>query len=211
MNPFDRIREYRAALLLQIKDTLVRPSDTLTYEEHYKTLLTFLKLLEGDLQTAEYNYVIERIDNDPSSKIGYSSYDKMTLQASAIGDNLLLFQPIFTENDTIYPPDMDSLIEALGALKKNGRIKEDMLIVPPGVNVLRARLADPNNPDDAVNAFGDSDEDMDMLGNPRPLDLGPVQEALTTDEYDERLDNIQTSASRPHDIYYDDDSDMLPF
>lgn len=167
MNPFDRIREYRKALLQQIKNTLVKPSDTLTYEQHYTTMMNFLKLLETDLKNTRYEYVVESIGKGPN-RAAFNEFNGMTLQAETIGENLILFQPLFADGHDIGGADIDSLADALQALKEAGRIEEDILIIPPGVNVLRARLADPDDPnivdddgplieddraDHAVNAF----------------------------------------------------------
>lgn len=180
MNPFERIKEYRAALLLQIKDTLVRPKDTLTYEEHYKVLLTFLNLLESDLKTAEYEYVVEKIGKDGESTM-FETYKDMTLQATGIGENLLLFQPIFNDGKDIDNTDIDSLADALEALKGADRIKEDILIIPPGINVFKARLARPDDPSE--NDF--EDEPCDMYDN-------------------ELIDNKPLP-------FHEDDTDDLPF
>lgn len=164
MNPFDRIREYRAALLLQIKDTLVQPSDTLTYKEHYKTLLTFLKLLEEDLKNSEYEYVLKQYGGN--NETGYCQYDGMTIQSGMLSDNLLLFQPLFVDHTYSYSPDMESLIDALTALKEAGRFKEDVIVIPPGINIIRAKLAGSEDQEEEdSDSFSYTDKELERQKN----------------------------------------------
>lgn len=187
MNPFDRIRDYRAALLLQIKDTMVKPDDSLTYKEHYQVLLNLLKMLETDLQEADYEYVLNRVGSQAGDS-AYYEYDGVTMRTIQLNDNLLLFQPLFSEDHEIGVPDMNSLIEALEALKDYGKITQECLVIPPGINVIKARLYDPEREDEA----------------PTVDDEIPVY-----DVYDNNIDeSIVISRNKMVD---DSDCDDLPF
>lgn len=137
MNPFDKINEMKDVLFQEAQT--VKATDTLTYREHYQKMLNMLTIIAESLKSAEYNYVIENLDEEES----YHTFEEYTIKSQHLTDDLILIQPVALDTDALNSIDMSSLCDVLAQLKNADRIKEDIVVMPPYVNVLKAKLALP--------------------------------------------------------------------
>lgn len=132
MNPFEYINDMRKHFETEkTKNTL---SKHITMEEHYDSFLQFLDVLELAMQDAEYNYEVQAIDQ----KI--HTFKEMHVLQKHLSDDVLIFQPIAIGEAELSAIDVQSMADVLKQMRDNGTIKEDILIIPPNVNVFRAKL-----------------------------------------------------------------------
>lgn len=134
MNPFYYIKELRdttESLLKAVKDTTAY----MTAEQHYKEMLNMLDLLSTEMQEAEYHYEVESV------KHHVKVFDEMTVLQKELTEDVLIFQPIAIGEAELSAIDMQSLAEVLTKLRDDGMIKENILLLPPNINVFRAKLA----------------------------------------------------------------------
>lgn len=136
MNPFEKINQIKDVLKEEAKT--VDANETITQYEHYGKMLNMLTVLTEELRNAEYNYVIENIDVDKTLTFSEMKFNQMTLTK-----DLIIIQPQSDDvvNDGII--DMSSLCNTLGELRSSGRITEDVLVIPPFIDVLKAKLSLP--------------------------------------------------------------------
>lgn len=135
-NPFEKINEMRN--ILQQEATEVKPDDTITYHEHFKRMVNMLTILLKELENAEYNYVISDEENGM-----YHTFDEYTLKSMNLTDDIMIIRPVAVDTVAFDQIDMESLFNVLTSLKNSGRIKEDIIVLPPNVEVLKAKLARP--------------------------------------------------------------------
>lgn len=135
MSPFERIEEMKGILKAEIKNNGIKPDDVITQKEHYERMYSMLSILSEELKDAEYNYEIESIDQ----KI--HTFEELAVTRRQLNDSILIFQPVATED--FAAKDMQSLADVLRHLKDSGEIKEDMILIPPDINVFRAKLVLP--------------------------------------------------------------------
>ena len=140
MNPLERINEMKELMLSEAKNALSQENQTITVKEHYDYIYKMLLLLERDLKDAEYNYQVESINHK------VKTFDELTVLEKELNDDVIIFQPVVGEED-ITALDMNSLADVLKRLKDNGQIKENILLLPPNINVFRAVLAVPTEDD----------------------------------------------------------------
>lgn len=114
-------------------------SETITLEEHNKQMLNMLYILKKEMEDAEYVFEAKRIEHDD-----YMVFGEYTILRRQLNDGLLIFQPMTSDVVAI---DMQSIAEVLSQLRDSGKIQEDMILLPPDVNVLRAVLRKPDTPD----------------------------------------------------------------
>lgn len=133
MNPFERIKEMKQTLMNEIKDNDIKSDDTITYKEHYKRLVGLLNILEKDLENAEYNYQAESINGS------IHTFDEFVVLQRDLNDNIIIFQPI-ADSESFSMTDMSSLAEILTKLHESGQIEKNIILLPPNVNVLNAKL-----------------------------------------------------------------------
>jgi hypothetical protein len=134
MNPFERIEEERKILNQSLESVKDKAGTFISIEEHQKTMLNFLNLLEHDLETAEYQYQVESID----AKVETLSDIMVSLRE--LEEDLYVFQPVMLNDDNLSMIDMKSLVDTLSAMRESGRIKKDVLFLAPNINVLKAKL-----------------------------------------------------------------------
>ena len=137
MNPFERIKEIRQAMMTEAKNAGINANNNgtvMTAREHYQHIFNLLALLEMDLKDAEYNYEVETIDHQ------IKTFDEYAVLQKELTDDVLIFQPIGSAED-ITAADMQSLADILTKLYDSEVIKENMILLPPNINVFRARLA----------------------------------------------------------------------
>jgi hypothetical protein len=133
MNPFEKIEEMKQILVSEIKTNNIKKTDTITQEEHYKRMINMLNILSEELKTAEYYYQAEKITGE------IKTFDDFPVLQKSLNDNIIIFQPVVVGE--FRQSDMHSLADVLKALKDDGQIKENIMVLPPDVEVLRAVLA----------------------------------------------------------------------
>lgn len=139
MNAFEYIDELEGVIKKNIGKE--DQSKTITLEEHNKQMLNMLYILRTSMEEAEYVYEAKRIGHED-----YMTFGEHTVLYSHLKDSLLLFQPMCSDG-SFNAVDMQSIAEVLGKLYEAGKIQEDMILLPPDVNVLRAVLRKPDTPD----------------------------------------------------------------
>lgn len=142
MNPFEKINQMKDILKEEAKT--VDAKGVITQYEHYSKMLNMLTVLTEELRNAEYNYVIENIDSDETL-----TFDEMKFKQMTLTDDLILMQPQSDDIESIGMIDMSLLCDTLSELRESGKIENDILIIPPFVNVLKAKLALPKSQDEA--------------------------------------------------------------
>lgn len=132
MNPFEYISDMRNHY--ENKKSEGNLSQKITLEDHYDTILQFLDVLETAMADAEYNYEVQAIDQT------IHTLKEMHVLQKHLTDDVLIFQPIAIGEAELSAIDIQSMAEILKQMRDSGKIKEDILIVPPNVNVFRAKL-----------------------------------------------------------------------
>lgn len=140
MNPLERINEMKNLMLSEAKNALSKENQTITVKEHYDYIYKMLLLLERDLKDAEYNYQVESLNHK------VKTFEELTVLEKELNDDVIIFQPVVGE-DEITALDMNSLADVLKKLRDDGQIKENILLLPPNINVFRAVLAVPSEED----------------------------------------------------------------
>jgi hypothetical protein len=134
MNPFERIEEMKEILKSEVINNGIKGSDTITQAEHYKRMLGMLSILEEELEQAEYNYQVESINRE------VKTFDEQAVLYSQLNEDVVIFQPVQT-NEEYTMVDLQSLADVLRKLHDSGQIKENIILLPPDINVFRAVLA----------------------------------------------------------------------
>jgi len=140
MNPFERIEEMKSVLKAEFKNNGINPDEVITQKEHYKRMYGMLSILAEELKNAEYNYEIESLNQE------IRTFGELAVTERQLNDEVLIFQPIATEDFSAN--DMQSLADVLRHLRDSGQIKENMIIIPPDINIFRAKLALPKEEDE---------------------------------------------------------------
>lgn len=144
MNPFEKIKEMKQILVSEIKTNNIKKTDTITQEEHYKRMINMLNILSEELKTAEYYYQAEKVTGE------IKTFDDFPVLQKQLNDNVVIFQPVVVGE--FRQSDMQSLADVLKALKEDGQINENIMILPPDVEVLRTVLATPIEDEDEEEA-----------------------------------------------------------
>lgn len=133
MNAFEYIQELKNVIKSNYKQSKQKGEENnfISYKDHCSSLINMLNILETELSTVEYNYEIESIDGE------IKTFDEMSFSQKELNDKVIIFQPI----DLAENIDMESMINTLKKLKDAGLIEENILLVPPDVNIFRAKLA----------------------------------------------------------------------
>ena len=134
MNAFDYIQELKQVIVNNAKDPNNQDKQ-LTYKEHCSGLYNTLCVIEKELEMAEYNYEIESVNGN------ITSIDEMTFMQILLNDEVILFQPVALTEEELTAVDMQSMASVLKRLHDNDIIKENMIILPPNVNIFRAKLS----------------------------------------------------------------------
>ena len=133
MNPFERIEEMRQALKSEVISKEIKLSDCISQAHHYRRMMNMLNILEEELKNAEYNYQIKSIGNE------VKTFGELAVLQSQLNEEVIIFQPVATEEITMI--DMQSLADVLKKLRDDGQIKENIILLPPNINVFRAVLS----------------------------------------------------------------------
>ena len=143
MNPFERINEMKEILKTEITSNNINKNDFIALDVHYKKMMNMLNILEKDLKNAEYNYEVESINHE------VTTFEEHVVLERKLNDNVVIFQPVNT-GDTLAMADIESLIKILTELRNNNIIKEDIIVLPPDVNVFRAKLATSKQDEESI-------------------------------------------------------------
>lgn len=138
MNPFDKINQMKDILKDKAKN--INGEDMITQYEHYKEMLNMLNIITEELKTAEYNYEVQNLESE-----SYHTFEELAFSQTHLTDDVILIQAVGVNTDELMSIDMQSLCNVFGELRDSGKIKEDIVIIPPYINVLRARLAAPKS------------------------------------------------------------------
>lgn len=139
MNPFERIEEMRQTLKSEVISKEIKGSDYISQAHHYQRMMNMLNILEEELKNAEYNYQIKSIDNK------VKTFEELAVLQSQLNEDVIIFQPVATEEFTMI--DMESLADVLKKLRDDGQIKENIILLPPNINVFRAVLSQNSDED----------------------------------------------------------------
>ena len=140
MNPFERIEEMRQTLKAEVKNNGIKGSDYITQAEHYKRMLGMLNILEEEMKDAEYHYQVESVNHT------IKTFEELTVLQRQLNENVIIFQPVVAQ-DEFSAVDMQSLAEVLTRLRDSGQIEENIILLPPNINVFKAVLAKPSEED----------------------------------------------------------------
>lgn len=129
MNAFEYIDEIRNVI-----ESSTDGGDVIPKKEAYQMVLNVLDMLTTELKDVEYNYVVEAVDGE------VITFDNFTVFHKRLNDNVIIIQPI-PLGEAMDQTDYDSLRDVLEAAHQAGQIKESIVILPPGINVFKAKLA----------------------------------------------------------------------
>lgn len=140
MNPFERIEEMRQTLKAEVINNGIKGSDCITQAEHYKRMLGMLNILEEEMKDAEYHYQVESVNHT------IKTFEELTVLQRQLNEDVIIFQPVVAQ-DEFSAVDMQSLAEVLTRLRDSGQIEENIILLPPNINVFKAVLAKPSEED----------------------------------------------------------------
>lgn len=140
MNPFERIEEMRQTLKAEVINNGIKGSDCITQAEHYKRMIGMLNILEEEMKDAEYHYQVESVNHT------IKTFEELTVLQRQLNEDVIIFQPVVAQ-DEFSAVDMQSLAEVLTRLRDSGQIEENIILLPPNINVFKAVLAKPSEED----------------------------------------------------------------
>lgn len=132
MNPFEYISDIKKHYENKKQENNV--TQTITLEEHYDAILQMLGVLETAMEDAEYNYEVQAINQE------IHTLKEMHVLQKNLNNDVLIFQPIAIGEAELSAIDIQSMADVLRQMRDSGKIQEDILIVPPNINVFRAKL-----------------------------------------------------------------------
>ena len=143
MNAYEYIQELKQVIVNNAKDPSNQDKQ-MTYKEHCLGLYSTLSVLEKELEMAEYNYQVETVDGE------VMTFDEAAFMKKQLNDEVVIFQPVGLTEEEITAVDMESMADILRKLHDSNIIKENIVLLPPNVNIFRAKLAksDDNNIND---------------------------------------------------------------
>lgn len=150
MNAYEYIQELKQIVVNNAKDPS-NQNKQITYKEHCTGLYNTLCVLEKELGMAEYNYEIETVDGK------VMTFDETIFMEKQLNDEVVIFQPIGLTEEEITAIDMQSMADILRKLHDCDIIKENIVLLPPNVNVFRAKLAKPV--DDSIDDNDSNDKE----------------------------------------------------
>ena len=142
MNPFEYINELKQTITSNATNP-VNKDKTLSYQEHCNILINMLNVLEQEMEQAEYNYQVTGVHYDE-----IHNFNELTVMQKELTDEVIIFQPIAVGEAELSAVDMNSLATVLKSLRDNGTITQNMLLLPPNINVFKAVLKCPEEKQD---------------------------------------------------------------
>lgn len=143
MNAFEYIDEM-IEVIERTREDKAHDKSMLTLNGHYNEMINMLSTLRTEMEHAEYNYQVESI------KHKIETFDEMVVLQKDLSSDVLIFQPIAIGEAELSAVDMQSLADVLKQLHDNGTIKENIILLPPNINVFRAKLALPKTTEEEV-------------------------------------------------------------
>jgi hypothetical protein len=133
MNTFDYLEEMEQT----IQDKMNSTDDTarMFVKNHYQEMLNMLTILKTEMEMAEYHYVVESLQNE------VHTFEEFTVLQKHLNDDLILIQPIALGEAELSMIDMQSLCDILKQARDKGIITENIVVLPPNINVFKAKLA----------------------------------------------------------------------
>ena len=138
MNAYEYIQELKQVIVNNAKDPSNK-NKQMTYKEYCSGLYNTLSVLEKELEMAEYNYQVETVDGE------VMTFDEASFMKKQLNDEVVIFQPVGLTEEEITAVDMESMADILRKLHDSNIIKENIILLPPNVNIFRAKLAKPND------------------------------------------------------------------
>ncbi len=129
MNAFEYIDEIRNVI-----ESSTDGGDVISKQEAYQMVLNVLDMLTTELKDVEYNYAVETVGGE------VITFDNFTVLHKRLNDSVIIIQPI-PMGEEMVQADYDSLRDVLEAAHQAGQIKENIVILPPGISVFKAKLA----------------------------------------------------------------------
>ena len=145
MNPFEYINELKQVIVSNANDSSNK-NKKISYKEHCDSIIATLEVLETEMKNAEYNYQVSSIENK-----NVFTLDELTVLEKQLNDEVLIFQPVNINGDEVTNVDMNSLAQVLTNLRNDGKITQNILVLPQNVNVFKAVLKRPDNNSDDEN------------------------------------------------------------
>ena len=142
MNPFEYIDELKRTVQANMADEN-NAKKTITYQEHCTGLMNMLNILKQEMEHAEYNYQVTGVNYKDILTFG-----ELTVMQKELSDEVLIFQPIAVGEAELSAVDMQSLADVLTKLRNDGTITQNMLLLPPNINVFKAVLKRPEDKED---------------------------------------------------------------
>lgn len=140
MNTFDYLDEMIQTI--QGKKDAAGDTDRMSAKQHYQEMLNMLDILKTEMEMAEYNYVVESLQNE------VHTFGEYTVLQKNLNDDLILIQPIALGEAELSAVDMQSLCDILKQSRDKGLIKENIIVLPPNINVFKAKLVSPTQSED---------------------------------------------------------------
>lgn len=139
MNPFEYIKELKQVVTANATNP-ENKDKTISYQEHCNGLMNMLNVLESEMEHAEYNYQVIGINYSDIHTFG-----ELTVMQKELSDEVLIFQPIAVGEAELSAVDMKSLADVLTQLRDNGTINQNILLLPPNINIFKAVLKRPKD------------------------------------------------------------------
>ena len=133
MNTFEYLEEMEQTISKQMKTA--NPEDKMSIQQHYQEMLNMLSILKIEMEMAEYHYTVESFDNE------VHTFEEFTVLQKQLNDEVILIQPISTGEVELSAIDMESLCDILKRSRDIGLITENIIVLPPNINVFKAKLA----------------------------------------------------------------------
>ena len=73
------------------------------------------------------------------------TFDEYIVLQRQLNEDIIIFQPTTSDISSI---DMCSLADILTKLRDSGQVKENIVLLPPDINVFRAKLSRPKDNED---------------------------------------------------------------
>lgn len=136
MNAFEYIDE-----MIDVISKSTDGEEIITKQDHYNSLTSALQMLRQEMENAEYNYVVQSVEQE------VITFSELVLLKKQLTDDVIIFQPIAIGEEELSAIDMQSIANTLTQMKDSGIVKENILLLPPNINIFKAKLS----PKDRIN------------------------------------------------------------
>ena len=130
-NPFQKLNEIKDMVKTHSQDKDL--DDMISRKDHYKEMYNLITLIEKELADARYQFVFGTLYGEE-----FSMENDITMTKKELDEDLTVFQP-YLEADNY---NSEEIADALTKYVQQGTIDKNILLLPPEVSILRAKLAD---------------------------------------------------------------------